>query len=254
MLWPWLQALQGLLAQVEAVTDLQAYPDGWLEVRVARRWEAADDTVAFELVDRNGRELPPFEAGSYIDVLTPRGHLRPYSLCNSPLDRSRFIIAVRVEAQGRGGSLSLHHDVTVGDQLRVRGPHNEFPLNVASVYSVLLAGGVGIAPLLSMAHVLWTRGAPFTLHYSARNESAAPFAADLAQVPFASFVRFHWTESWGRPDFKALLAGTPHGADVYVCGPPGYSCNATAAYLEGGRHPGRLHAESFEARPNPIAR
>lgn len=236
------------------MTTCSPPPEGWLDVRVAGRWTAARETLVFELVDPSGGMLPPFDPGAYIDVLTPRGLVRPYSLCGAPADRQRYVIVVAKESGGRGGSVSLHEQVGLGDMLRIRRPLNEFALNAAATHSVLIAGGVGIAPLLSMAHALWARGAPFDLHYCARSAERAPFADRLACAAFASRVHCRWTESAGRLNFGGLLRCAPFGADVYVCGPAGFSSDATAAFLASGRPQERLHTETFLHTRDPRAR
>lgn len=232
------------------MTDCEGLNEDWIDLRVARRWQEATGIVAFELVDPQGRELPCFEAGAYIDVLTPQGHLRPYSLCNPPHDRGRYVIAVLKEPGGRGGSLCLHEQVRAGDSIRVRRPRNEFALCPYSVYSVLIAGGVGIAPLLAMASSLWSRGAAFELHYVARNPVQAAFSAQLSREAFASRVRVRWTESQGRPDFAGLMRAAPFAADVYICGPSGFMAHATQAFVRAGRPPARLHTEGFHPTPD----
>jgi len=227
--------------------------DGWLAVSVARLWREAVDIVGLELRHPDGASLPPFEAGAYIDVLTPGGHLRPYSLCGPPADRQRYLIAVLWDRHGQGGSRSLHQALRVGDRLRIRAPRNEFALATTAVHSVLLAGGIGITPLLAMAHTLWARGAPFQLHYSARELARAAFAADLQQAPFAHRVHCHWSESAGRQDLAALLRLVPPASQVYACGPPGYLRSAASAFTTLGRDSRRLRMEPFGRLPQPMA-
>jgi len=231
----------------------EGHDEGWLDLRLARRWQEAAGIVAFELVHPQGRELPRFEAGAHVDVLTPQGHLRPYSLCNPPQDRGRYVIAVLKEPGGRGGSLCLHEQVRAGDSIRVRRPSNDFALCPHSVYSVLIAGGVGIAPLLAMAHSLWSRGAAFELHYAARNPDRAAFARQLSREAFASRVRIRWTESEGRPDFAALMRAAPFAADVFICGPSGFMAHATEAFVRAGRPPACLHTEGFHPAPGRLS-
>src|SRR4029453_1295000 len=99
---------------------------GWLDLRVARRWREAADVVAIELVPFAG-DLPAFSAGSFIAGVTPAGQPRPYSLCNPPHERHRYVIAVLRGRRG-GGSSSLHEDLRAGDTLRVGVPRNEVAL------------------------------------------------------------------------------------------------------------------------------
>ena len=219
-------------------------PPGWLELRVARHWRAASSVAALELVDPGGRELPAFEAGAFVDVQTPAGP-RAYSLCNPATDRKRYVILVQREAHGRGGSAWLHGEAKAGDVLQVRAPRNEFPLAPHAVHSVLIAGGIGIAPLCAMADDLWRRAAPFELHHCARSPERAAWRHELMRSPYAQRVHFHWSESRGRLDLASLLGRTSPASEVYVCGPPGLIEAAAAAFANAGRDPARFHFESF---------
>src|SRR5690606_10251293 len=116
------------------------------------------------LVPIGGGELPNASAGSHIDVELPSGLRRPYSLCGDPADRTRWRIAVLRDHRSRGGSTGMHETVQVGMPLRVSLPKNGFPL-VEAPYSLLIAGGIGITPMLAMAYELYARGSHFELHY-----------------------------------------------------------------------------------------
>ena len=216
----------------------------WLQLGVARHWRAASSVVALEFVDRAGADLPAFEAGAFIDVQTPAGP-RAYSLCSSPADRRRYVILVQREARGRGGSAWLHDAVAAGDVLRVRPPRNEFPLASHAVHSVLIAGGVGIAPLAAMAETLWRCAAPFELHYTCRGPERAAWRHELARSAYARRVKFHWSESAGRLHLAGVLARTSPAADIYVCGPPSLIEAAATEFTAAGREPAKFHFESF---------
>ncbi len=219
--------------------------DGALEVRVSRRWQAATRIVALELRAADGRELPPFEPGSFIDVATPAGILRPYSLCGSPRQRDRYRIAVLLEREGRGGSRSIHEEVHEGMPLRIGRPVHEFALRRDAVFSVLLAGGIGIAPLLSMAEDLWRRGAPFRLHYTARGPDRAAFVDELLHSPYQSRVVCHWTQPHGRPRFDDVLRSAPAGSMVYACGPRDFIHAVVGAQHVLGRPAEHVRIEPF---------
>jgi vanillate O-demethylase ferredoxin subunit len=217
----------------------------WLRLQVQARWQPALNTVALRLAAKDGQDLPPFDAGAYIDVLTPGGHLRPYSLCNAPHRRDRYEITVLREPHGRGGSISLCDQVRVGDWLRVRPPVNEFALVPHAVHTVLLGAGIGMAPLLSMAEALWHRGAPFELHCVARSAAHDAFHAQLRKSAHQARVHRHWTADQGRPDLEMLLRRSPVTAEVFVCGPRAFIDGAATAMRSAGRSSDRLHIESF---------
>lgn len=218
----------------------------WLEVTIARKWNEAVNTVGFELVASDGGFLPTFNAGSHVDVLTPGDLLRPYSLCNSPTERHRYVIAVLRESCGRGGSIALHDRARQGDRLRISVPRNEFSLRTGVIYSVLLAGGIGVTPLLGMADTLWRQGAGFEMHYGARNADRAAFLDTLRASSYATRVKYHWSEEQGWIDFVRILRRVPVLSQLYVCGPVGFVDCAVAAATTAGWPVERIQLESFE--------
>lgn len=220
--------------------------DAWLDLKVKRREQLTANVVKLELVCPISGELPSFKAGSYIDIQIPDGILRPYSLCNGPQDRRRYVIAVRRENHSKGASSYLHDTVKTGDMLRVRHPLNEFALVSSAPYSVLLGGGVGIAPLLSMAEDLWNRGAAFELHMSARNLQGAPFGEHLQQSPFRNRVQFHWSELQdGLLSFERCFKRLSSLSHIYLCGPAPFMTGAISTALQCGVSQERIHSENF---------
>lgn len=221
--------------------------DTWLDVKVMKREQLTADVVMLELESTTAQDLPAFQAGAYIDIQIPGGLLRPYSLCNPPQEHHRYVIAVRKERPSRGASVYLHDRVRVGDVLRVRHPLNEFPLHPSATYSALFGGGVGIAPLLSMAAELWHRGAGFELHLSARNLHQAPFVSYLQQQPYRGRLHFHWSEDvGGRIDFARCFSRLSPLSHIYLCGPSGFMQNAIGVAHQTGVSNERLHFESFD--------
>ena len=193
-----------------------------MTVRVAQRRVEAEDVCSFELVSTDGSELPAFDAGAHLDVLTPAGQLRQYSLANAPVERHRYLIGVLREADSRGGSLSMHLQLRVGDRLPVSLPRNHFALAPAAPFSLLLAGGIGLTPLLAMAEALHASGQAFALHVCVRSRTRLAFSDRLVGSAWADSVHLHIDDETGRPDLTALLAGAPAGAHAYVCGPGGF--------------------------------
>jgi vanillate O-demethylase ferredoxin subunit len=129
--------------------------------------------------------------------------------------------------------------------MRIRVPRNEFLLDTGAVYSVLLGGGIGIAPLLGMADTLWRRGAGFELHYVARNPARAAFADALQVCGHAARVRCHWSEEHGRFDFQHLLRRVPGMSHLYLCGPTSFIDSAVGSAAKVGWPVERLHLEAF---------
>lgn len=207
------------------------------------------EITRFELVGADNRELPMFAAGSHIDVAVPGGLTRQYSLCNNPAERNRYVIGVLKESEGRGGSRAMHEAVRQGDRLRISAPKNQFALAEHAPSSLLLAGGIGITPLLSMAEQLTTQRAQFTLHYCARSALRLAFRTRIAQSSYVAQVQFHVdddTESTPL-DIAALLAAQAEATHLYVCGPKGFMEAVLGAARAAGWSEDRLHHELFAA-------
>ena len=140
-----------------------------LSVRVARKATEALDISTFELVEVNGGPLPAFAAGSHVDVQLPGGLTRQYSLCNDPKETHRYLIGVLRDPASRGGSQAMHEQVQEGQVLQISAPKNHFPLAHDAKRSLLLAGGIGVTPILCMAERLAITGADFEMHYCTRS-------------------------------------------------------------------------------------
>lgn len=207
---------------------------------------ASATSHTYELRAATGGALPSFEAGAHIDVHLGPSLIRPYSLCNSPQETGRYLICVRRDEAGRGGSRALHRDLAVGRRLRISPPRNHFPL-VAAERHVLVAGGIGITPLLSMAEALAARGAAFVLHYYTSSAADAPLLERLGTSAFAERTVVHHSDQGDtiRTGLPAeLLAPDPDTA-VYVCGPDGFMTHVMAETAAAGWQPGQIHTERF---------
>ena len=234
--------------------------DVLIDVRVARKETLAQDIVLLELVAAAGAVLPPFEAGAHIDVHVRMGgtaFVRPYSLCNTPGQPASWHIGVQREAQSRGGSAAVHAWLGEGSSLQVSAPRNHFLLAPASrvpgAHSLLLAGGIGITPLLAMAEQLHRDGAHFELHHCTRNLARTPFVQRLDAAPYAAHVQRHLDDGAAeqRLDLPALLAAAPPGTHLYVCGPQGFMDAMLGAARTAGWPEAQLHWESFGAAVLP---
>src|ERR1700682_5118585 len=125
-----------------------------LRLRIARAEKVSADIHLFELRGAGGEELPAFSAGSHLTVRAPNGSLRKYSLCNDPAERDRYVIAVKRDPAGRGGSVDLVDHTRAGDTVQVSAPHNAFELAEKAPSFILIAGGIGIAPIMAMTRQL----------------------------------------------------------------------------------------------------
>jgi ferredoxin-NADP reductase len=219
-----------------------------MQLRVRSITYLAEAINGFELVDPRGRDLPRFAAGAHID-LRIGGFLRQYSLWNDPAERRRYRIAVLREGEGRGGSSYLHECVRVGDLVEASLPRNNFPLDAAAERHLLIAGGIGIAPIMSMISELRRRHAEFSVHYCTRSPEKTAFYRELAPVVAEERLRFH--HDGGNPacglDIAALLRDPGPGTHLYYCGPASLMVAATEAAREWP--PGTVHCEYFTAAP-----
>jgi len=219
-----------------------------MQLRIRSVTYLAEGINGYELVDPRGRDLPRFAAGAHID-LRFGGLVRQYSLCNDPAERRRYCIAVLREDKSRGGSRHLHDTVRVGDLLEVSMPRNNFPLGTSAERHLLIAGGIGIAPIMSMVAELRRGHADFQLHFCARSAARTAFREDLAPLAAEGRVRFHY--DGGDPaqglDVTAVLRDRRPGAHLYYCGPAGLMAAVTAAAKEWPV--GTVHWEYFTAPP-----
>lgn len=202
---------------------------------------------SYELTDPEGRELPPFTSGAHIDVHLPGGVVRQYSLSNDPQERRRYVIGVLKDEGGRGGSASLHRDLHVQDVIAISPPRNNFPLADDATKVILLAGGIGVTPLKSMAHSLARAGIDYELHYCAKDRAFTAFEDEMQA--FVAQGRLHYHFDGGDPakglDIAGLLADPAPGTHVYYCGPSGFMKACAGAV--GAWDPRTVHCEHFKA-------
>ncbi|MEV6167237.1 PDR/VanB family oxidoreductase [Streptomyces sp. NPDC051954] len=180
------------------------------------RW-VARDVVELRLTRPDGDELPLWEPGAHVELTLPSGLRRAYSLCGNPTDACTWTVAVHRVPDGRGGSREIHDTALVGRELEVRGPVNRFPLLPAEGY-LLLAGGIGVTPLLPMARELTARGLPWRLVLGARDRSRLAYAEELLELGEDRVLLVPQDEA-GLPDLAAEITAAPPGHAVYACGP-----------------------------------
>ena len=214
---------------------------------VVSRRPVADSIDVFELARVDGSTLPTWQAGAHLDLVLPSGDERQYSLLppasasvpSSSTGASTWRIAVLREPSGRGGSLWLHDSLTAGGTIRVRGPRNHFefaPFPGSPV--LLLAAGVGITPIASMARAAAAAGIRYAVHYSGRSRSA------LALVDEIGAATLHLSDEGTRLDVVALIGSLDPMTTIYACGPTRF---IEAVEASAGGYP--LHIEHFEAKP-----
>ena len=195
------------------------------------------------VLDRDGEgELAEWEPGSHINLELPSGLVRSYSLCGDPADRDRYRLAVLFETESTGGSREIHETGVVGKWLRFTGPINNFKLVEAPSY-LLVAGGIGVTPLLAMARQLEEAGAEYQLVYGGRSRSQMAFVDELQEV-CGERMRLQPEDREGVLDLAALFSSVPPEASIYCCGPGGMLASAEEEASRMGRR-AALHVEWF---------
>jgi len=222
-----------------------------MKVTLTRKLPVATDICVFELASDDGSPLPAFAAGAHIDVHVD-GFVRQYSLCNSPADGAVYRIGVLRDAASRGGSVAMHALAT-GTSLEISTPKNHFPLDEHAAHTILIAGGIGITPLIAMAEQLREAGRSFELHYCAREPGRAAFRERLGEHGFAEHTRFYFDSEGpdARLDLARVLAQPHAGTHVYVCGPTGFIDAVLGAATSAGWPAQNVHREYFGAAQPP---
>lgn len=205
---------------------------------------------SFERVD--GKPFSPFSAGSHVVVSMNEGsdsHKNPYSLVGSSNNFMEYEIAVRLESNGRGGSLFMHNNVVVGTEIEIGNPFNLFPVYKPAKKHLLIAGGVGITPFMAYIDEMNLMNSNFELHYSIRDFEHGAFAKEL-QDKYPNQVTLYIQADDGMANFNKILDNQPLGTHVYVCGPHQMVADVLRIADEYGWPAASVHSEEFKA-PDP---
>ena len=210
------------------------------------------DTKVFTLVDPDHWELPPFLPGAHIDLHLPNRMVRTYSLCNGPDHNGKYVVAVKREVAGRGGSVKLHDDIKVGDTIGVSLPRGGIAVDRNVPRYVFVAGGIGVTPYLSIAAALKQIDHPdFMIHVIARDRT--PLESWLAPYIDDERIVVHHTARAGRPDIAALLGDVAPDTIVGCCGPEAMLADferATAAWPAANVHVERFVPPALAVDPD----
>lgn len=230
-------------AEAHARSEM-AEPTALTRLTVTGKRKLTPDIWEFTLEPADGAALQPFEPGAHIGVETPSGAMRQYSLVNDGRAPDRYVIALKREPDSRGGSRSMVEETEVGGTLRADTPANSFPLAEAPGY-LLIAGGIGIAPILAMANRLDGAGKPFRLIYCARSAAESAYLDEMRARFGARLIVHH---DGGAPDaFYDFWDEFAEPADirVYCCGPKALMEEIRA--VSGHWPEGRVRFEDFRA-------
>jgi len=210
---------------------------------VTARDELAEGVVTLTLANPDGAALPSWTPGAHVDLMLKPGLVRQYSLCSSPSDSASWKVGVLRDPAGRGGSQYIHDELSVGEQVRVRGPRNHFPLARASRYQ-FIAGGIGVTPILPMIETAVATGADWRLLYGGRARSSMAFVDELSV--HGDRVTIWPQDEHGMLDLASVLVSPDTETLVYSCGPEGLLTAVEQACTTWPA--GALHIERFAAK------
>jgi vanillate O-demethylase ferredoxin subunit len=220
-----------------------------LDVTVTGIKDETTDIKSLVVESPDGAPLPAFDAGAHVDVMTGNGMRRSYSIASDPGDPSSYLLGVLREPESRGGSTWIHDTLKAGDGLKITKPLNNFPLDQNAQEHILIAGGIGITPILAMARSLNALDANFELHYCTRSPEGTAFKSEVEAVAGDALTYHH---DGGDPSqgikLDKVLADRPAGSHVYVCGPKTLIDAVRAAAADW--HEERVHFELFSAAPD----
>lgn len=238
-------------AGASIAAELEPIGAGALELVVTGMRQLTPRVRAYELRAPDFSDLPAVTAGAYLAVPVRLADsivvTRQYSLITHPQRRDGYEIAVLHEPAGRGGSAAIHAAWRLGTRLALDLPANQFPLHDDARPTVRIAGGIGITPIIAMAHALAARGNAFALHYSARTPADMAYRDQLASE-FSGELHLYFTRAPGgaRIDLASIMRDAPAGALFYVCGPGPLLSAARAAAHQLSIAAERVRWESFE--------
>lgn len=193
------------------------------DVVVKNRHVEGGNIAVMEFESATSTTLPKVEAGAHIDVHLPNGMVRQYSLCQNPNDEGKFRLGILRDPESRGGSVSAFDEIKDGMQIQVSEPKNLFPLLKAK-HSVLIGGGIGITPLITMAYQLAHEGASFELHYCGASPENCAFVDEIKNGELAKYTTFHFKSEGAshRAFFESAIKDIDSESHIYTCGPVGF--------------------------------
>ncbi|MBX2839760.1 MAG: 2Fe-2S iron-sulfur cluster binding domain-containing protein, partial [Gammaproteobacteria bacterium] len=222
-----------------------------LRVELTHVEPMTDRVTKYEFSSLPGEELPPWQAGAHLDIVVAPEFLRQYSMSGNPSDRTKYQIGVLREDEGTGGSKLLHRIFTKGRKLFISKPINHFPLASDATHHLLMGGGIGITPMIAMAHELSEKGGSFEMHYSCSRRSEAGFLDDLAEVPWKEAVHLYFSDENKRADLERIIPAYETGLHVYTCGPDRYMQAVIDAATQLGYPDEARHLEYFSVPELP---
>ncbi|MBR9651074.1 reductive dehalogenase [Thalassovita aquimarina] len=222
-----------------------------IRVEVSKVEKMTPDVTKYEFSTLDGGPLPDWSAGAHLDVLVAPEFLRQYSMSGDPADQTKYQIGVLREDEGRGGSKLMHRIFNEGRKVFISKPIGHFPLDETATKTFLMGGGIGVTPMIAFAHRLHALGRDFALHYSCSSRASAGYLDDLARMPWADKVHYHFSDEGSRADLDAVLGEYQPGWHVYTCGPDRYMNGVIEAATRQGFPEEARHLEYFSVPEQP---
>jgi vanillate monooxygenase ferredoxin subunit len=234
------------------VPPINLSAESTLDVSVTDCWRETNDIRAFELRTSDSGALPNHDPGCHIDVFIKGLGTRQYSICNPSSETDRYVIAVKNDATGRGGSRFMHEAVQRGATLKISAPRNNFPLVDGASRNLFIAGGIGVTPILPMLDKRLQSNIAFEFHHFVRERSEIGFRAMLRDTRYGGKINLRIdAEEIGSFDQRyAFLAQQPPGTHVYVCGPSAMITYVRDKAGDLGFPSSHIHSEHFGATQN----
>lgn len=230
--------------------SIPALGDGEVPLVITAIHQLTPNIRSFELRHKEGHALPPFKAGAHlqIPVMLSDGTeaTRFYSISSDPANRYRYEIAVLKETDGNGGSASVHAIFQLGLPLNCNLPQNYFELASGNEEAILIAGGIGITPIKSMAHQL-VKARNFQLHYAGKSNASMAYLEEL-QEDFSGHLHVYASDRNERLDINKLLETAPKDSVFYICGPARLITAVQNTAKAKEIAPDRIKYEVFEAK------
>jgi reductive dehalogenase len=222
-----------------------------IQVEITQVEVMAKGVTKYEFKPVDGKDLPVWQSGAHLDIVVAPDFLRQYSMSGDPADRTKFQIGVLREDEGRGGSKLLHRIFAPGRRIFVSKPINHFPLDADASKLILMGGGIGITPMIAMAHELHAAGRDFAFHYSGRSRTTMGYLDDLAGFAWLDQVQLHITDEGSRCDLTQAMSGYQNGWHVYTCGADHYMSSVMEAAEAAGFPEEARHLEYFSVPEMP---
>ena len=222
-----------------------------IQVKITKAEDTATGVAKYEFQPVGGGDLPEWQAGAHLDIVIAPEFLRQYSMSGDPADRSTYQIAVLREDDGRGGSKLMHRIFNEGRRIFISKPINHFALAPDATRTLLMGGGIGITPLVAMAHELHRQGRDFTMHYSGRSRATMGLLDDIAGFAWADKVHLHITDEGSRADLDQIITDYQPGWHIYTCGAETYMTAVLDAATRAGYAEDAQHLEYFSVPEQP---